>query len=421
MLILKTSQLKLQEDGRITFQPDATNPMPGEEVARVAKGADALSPAFEATNMPAALSLADIEKWWPQYLAETVEDLVKLDQGEDISGPALEIAKKLKESLGIIPRHEIEDLIGQLDEEGRKSLRARKVKLGPILVFVYTLNKPVAVRLRALLWSLHNDSPLPAKVPADGIVSAVIAEQDINHDFFRSIGYPVYGNRAIRIDMLDRVINLIYDTADKGKFQAKHEMAEWLGCSIPDLYSVLEAMGHRKVYAPADEVKVEETQGQAPESEAPSEEPQAEKKVEEAEAPEAEKPAEAEATAAQEVKEGPETSDDKEEKTEAVDKPKEQVKPELATFALKKGKAYTQKKPATGQGAAKKYEGKDFKSGYKGQKNDKKPKHKNKKDKKQARHDGPRVYSAGPDKKDDDDDSSPFAALKKLKAGGDGS
>lgn len=455
MLILKTSQIKLNDDGGLTYQPDATNPLPGEVVARVIKGADALSPSFEAVNMPEALSIEDLQKWWPQYLEETMEALVKLDQGEDISGPALDIAQKLKHSLGIMPRAEIEDLIGQLDEEGRRALRARKVKLGPILVFLYTLNKPAAVRLRALLWSLYNDKPLPADVPADGIVSATTdGKEDINHDYYRAIGYPVYGTRMVRIDMLDRVINSIYDNADKGKFKAQHEMAEWLGCSIPDLYKVLEAMGHRKIYDPAEEAeraeKTEETEatesgeaGKAGEasdkldSEGASEEPSLEVKsaeavaietpeaLEEIKAPEEDKTAEtvdetkAEPEAAKPEEETAASAEGAETAKEKKEMPQPQEKPELATFVLKRGKANQaaeKRRPFKGGKAADKpHFDKNKKQGGKGKPH--KGKFGGKKDR-QERSQEPRVYSAGPAKKESSD-SSPFAVLKQLKANGD--
>ena len=416
MLILKTSQLKLQEDGQITFQPDATNPMAGEVVARAVKGASALEPTFEAVNLPSVLTLEDIQKWWPQYLAETVEDLTKLDQGDDISGTALEIAKRLKESLGVIPRGDIEGLIAQLDEEGRRSLRARKVKLGPILVFLYTLNKPAAVRLRALLWSLYNDKPLPAKVPADGIVSATIENpEEINHDYYRAISYPVYGNRTVRIDMLDRVINLIYDSADKGRFHAKHEMAEWLGCSIADLYGVLEAMGHKKIHDPADE-KVEsavEGEGESDKAEAPAVATDAATAATEVAATEA-KEETADVAAAPADKEEVDAKTETEAATteNTAEKPSApaQVKPELATFVLKKGKAHAAKqpfkKPADDKAGASKFKGK-------------KPQGKSKPHKKGKPHQPPqpRVYSAPANEKS----NSPFDVLKQLKADGDGS
>ena len=161
------------------------------------------------------------------------------------------------------------------------------------MVFQPDLNKPAAVHLRALLWTLFNDKTLPAAVPSDGVVSFKIDPAAIDARFYQAVGYPVFGPRAIRIDMLDRVISAVYDSADAGKFKAQHKMAEWLGCPIDDLYQVLTAMGHTKIHDPADQPKPEE---------APATEPVAE--------------------------------------VASETKPAVQVKPELATFRLKKGKAF---------------------------------------------------------------------------------
>jgi len=161
---------------------------------------------------------------------------------------------KLFAHTGIVPRGEVEESIAKLDPEMRKALRDKKVRLGPVLIFLPDLNKPAAVKLRAILWSLFNDKPLPAPTPRDGAMSAVVDVTTANPDFYRAIGYPLYGPRVIRIDMLDRVINAIYDTAKEGKFQAEHKMAEWMGCPIADLYAILESMGHRRIVKPVEDV-----------------------------------------------------------------------------------------------------------------------------------------------------------------------
>ena len=186
------------------------------------------------------------------------------------------IAAKVYKEMGIVAREDLEEVIAELTPETRAELRTKKIRLGPILIFIPELNKPAAVRLRALLWSLFNGRPLPAQVPADGIVSAEIADEGADPVYYRAIGYPLYGGRAVRIDMLDRVISCIYDHASEGKFQARHEMAEWLGSSIEGLYKVLEAMGHKKIHDPAEEAaKAEEEAAKAGED--------SEKKVEETE------------------------------------------------------------------------------------------------------------------------------------------
>ena len=100
------------------------------------------------------------------------------------------IAFQLHEAMGILPRASIEDLIGGLDDAGRAALRQKKVRLGPILVFIPALNKPAGIRLRALLWSLWHGRELPAQLPPDGMTSISVEGKTIDPDYYRAVGYP---------------------------------------------------------------------------------------------------------------------------------------------------------------------------------------------------------------------------------------
>ncbi len=331
MLNAVPKQFRLNDDGHILYQADPTNPMPGVVVATVAKGASALQPDVSVldTNLIEGQDrdaiTAKLKEWLKGHIATVLEPLVALENPEEgIAAPVRGIAFQVYEAMGIVPRANLEELIAGLDPEMRKVLRAKQIKLGPILVFIPALNKPAAVHLRALLWSLWNDKPIPAKIPADGMVSKSLAgEADVNPEFFSAIGYPVYANRAIRVDMLDRIISAIYDSAKDGTFKATHAMAEWLGCSIPDLYAVIEAMGHRKVSDPADQkIEAAVAAADAVVAVVPTAEPVA------VEAPAAEASVAVEAVAAAETP------------VETAAAPVAPAKPELATFRLRKGKAY---------------------------------------------------------------------------------
>lgn len=277
ILDMKDTQFRLAEDGSISFQAVESNPLPGEVVAQLVKGESVLKPAIKVTNakgVDEASLVQRLEAWRDAHIASVLELLVALKEplkqpeakeGEEAPAPLPEITSVVQEildavydSMGILPREQLESLIGKIDADDRRVLRAKRVRLGPILVFIPALNKPAGVRLRGLLWSLYNDQPLPANVPNDGIVSQVV-DADANKDFYQAIGYPVFGTRATRIDMLDRVICAVYDSAEKGKFRAQHQMAEWLGCPIDDLYAILSAMGHKKIEEPVqDDVPQEE-------------------------------------------------------------------------------------------------------------------------------------------------------------------
>lgn len=256
ILNAQPKQISLNGDGQILWQVDVTSPLPGQPVAQVRKGSAVLKPDLDLLDTPL---LADqdlnmvkmaLTLWLHTHITTTLEVLEGLIKPEGIAAPASDIAAKLYEGLGIIPRADVEGLIPGLDPEARKTLRQRHVRLGPVLIFVPALNKPAAVRLRALLWWVWHDRPLPAPVPKDGAVSVVVDETTIDPIYYRSIGYPVFGGRAIRVDMLDRLISAIYDGAKDGVFKAEHKMAEWMGCPIPDLYKILESMGHKKIAEP---------------------------------------------------------------------------------------------------------------------------------------------------------------------------
>lgn len=281
ILDVKDTQFRLAEDGVISFQAVESNPLAGEAVAKLVKGDVPLKPAIEITNakgVDEAALVTRLEAWRDAHIANVLELLVGLKEplkqpeakeGEEAPTPLPEVTPVVQQifdavydSMGILPREQIEPLIAQIDADDRRVLRAKRVRLGPILVFIPALNKPAGVRLRGLLWSLYNDQPLPAAVPNDGIVSQVV-EGEVNKDFYQAIGYPVFGNRAIRIDMLDRVICAVYDSAEKGKFRAQHQMAEWLGCPIDDLYGVLSAMGHKQIEGSVPEVDAAEASEEA--------------------------------------------------------------------------------------------------------------------------------------------------------------
>jgi ATP-dependent RNA helicase SUPV3L1/SUV3 len=384
----ETGRFTLGEDGQIFWQANKTNPLPGEAVAFIQKGQGILRPEVK---IIAADTIDDgqkstlkntIDEWLQSHLKEVLAPLFNLmdEEGEHkLEGSAKGIGFQLYENLGVIHRGEIESLVPDLTPEHRTALRRKRVKMGPILVFMPELVKPAAVNMRALLWGLWTDQPLPMARPADGRVSVTVDPKDIDRNFFRSIGYPVFGSKAIRIDMLDRVITDIYDSSKNWQFQAKHQYMEWLGCGEEDLYAILESMGFKR--QKADVVKAEEAKT----------ENTTDKKADEVSV----------SSETAEIAKSEVTSEDTNSARPAVENKETtaQEKPELATFWLKKGKISDRPKPKNN------YQARDNNKG------DNKPykKGKGKPHQKPKSH----SYSAKP-KKDEIDDDSPFAILKQL-------
>ncbi len=243
----------LSPEGQIFWQADASNPLPGEPVGRVVKGESILAPKVDVqdSTLFEGQDRAEITDKLQQWLEMTVKLALKplfdLVEGDDLTAQAKGICFQLHEAMGVLPRDAVQDMITALDEEGRNALRKRKIRMGPLLIFLPELNKPAAVKLKAFLISLWESKEIPAEVPADGMVSFAAGDEKRDHDYYRRIGYPIYGPRVIRVDMLDRLVCAVYDAAQDGKFQAQHQMAEWLGSNIEDLYGVLSAMGNKRI------------------------------------------------------------------------------------------------------------------------------------------------------------------------------
>lgn len=423
ILEAQAKQFTLKDDGQIYFQENATNPLPGVAIARVLKGKSLLQPEVELLNsdllenQDKAAVTTHLQTWLKTYINTVLEPLFALANDETLSGPVRGIGYQLFESMGLVPRAQLEDLIATLDADTRKELRNKKVKLGPLLVFLPDLNKPAAVRLRGLLWSLFNDQPLPAPVPRDGATSVVV-EDSANKEFYKTVGYPVYGPRAIRIDMLDRVINAIYDSASGGKFRADHKMAEWMGCGIEQLYAVLEAMGHKRIVKPVEETPVA------------ADEPEP---LTAAETPAVEASSAIAVTPSVEV----ETSAATETASEPVSVAEiKKEKPQLDEFFLRKGKAHAERQERPQRDFKKDFKGKkEFKPSGQGQPSDKpqragdlkKPAFNNDRPKFERGHGDQKKYDKKKDFKDKRDEprtfsanakieDSPFAILQQLKS-----
>lgn len=381
---IKPTQITLNDEGMICYQPQESNPLPGAPIAKLVKGDSLFAPAFEA--LPGApLSAEALAAALQAHLQDQLPVFFKLQNVAELPAPVQQLCQTIYNDAGMTPRSAVQQTIAQLDPDMRAVLRNKGVRLGPLFLYCPEMNKPAPLRLRALLWGLYHDMTLPVTRMPDGMVSKLVdtPEAPLAADqaaLYKALCYPVYGGRAIRIDMLDRVVNAIYEFADKGQFKAQHAMAEWMGCPIAELYAILESLGHKKIHDPADEAAEKEA---AEASEASQDQSAAETAE-----PQPEQPA------APETSEAPET---------AAPAPTEVVKPELATFQLKRGKAY---QAGNADQGGKSFKNKD-KPAFKAHK---KPKPKGKKPQKDQ---GPRVISAGPDKPSLA--NSPFAVLGQLK------
>jgi ATP-dependent RNA helicase SUPV3L1/SUV3 len=100
-----------------------------------------------------------------------------------------------------------------------------------------------------LLWALWTDkAPGDISPPKAGLVSLPMAA-DRPHAYYYALGYRPSGERAVRIDMLERLAQQIRsarDHASREGFEATPQMMSLVGCSGEDFEGILRSLGYRK-------------------------------------------------------------------------------------------------------------------------------------------------------------------------------
>lgn len=245
----------------------------GQETGRLEGGEDPLKPIFVliADEHLAALDKEKItrriEAWLTNYVESRLKPLADLSRAADITGLARGIAFRLKENLGILKRGLAAEEIRSLDQDARAQLRKYGVRFGAYNIYFPILLKPAAAELLLLLWALKEGKTAgitPARLPEpprQGLTS-VLSDPALPEAFYRAAGFHLCGARAVRIDMLERLADMIRPLASwkssetqpepprgavrGGGFQIQPDMLSIIGCSLEELGSVFAALGYRK-------------------------------------------------------------------------------------------------------------------------------------------------------------------------------
>lgn len=219
-------------------------------VGRLQKGPEALRPevvAFvdeEAGPEVAAKVQRRLQHFIDRKVAATQEALLALGRDEALTGLARGFAYRLVENLGIIPRGEVAEDVKALDPEARSALRKHGVRLGQFTVFLPALLKPAPTRLRLVLWSLWKGLEEFPSAPPPGHVT-VPAAPGLPQGFWAMAGYRAAGERAVRIDMLERLADMLRDRDSRAGFEAAPEMLSITGLSLEQFSKLMEGLGYR--------------------------------------------------------------------------------------------------------------------------------------------------------------------------------
>ena len=220
-------------------------------VGKLVKGADVLKPQVEPfVDEEAGFDVAEkvrrrLQHFIDRKAAALFEPLLAMGRDEALAGLARGVAYRLVEALGVMPREggAAED-VKALEQEARSALRKHGVRFGQYTVFLPILLKPAATRLRLVLWSLHNDLAEFPESPPPGLVTIPnLAEVPRGH--YTLAGYHPAGARAIRIDMLERLADLIRAKDSRMGFEATPEMLSITGMTLEQFADLMAGLGYK--------------------------------------------------------------------------------------------------------------------------------------------------------------------------------
>ena len=256
-------QLVLAADGALRWH--------GALVGKLVAGDDTLRPrlriiADEHLTGPARdMVQTRLDLWLKTHIEKLLAPLFSLSAADDITGMARGVAFQLVEALGVLERQKVSEEVKGLDQPARATLRKYGVRFGAYHIYLPALLKPAPRSLATQLWALKHESPDAVGVgdllhlAASGRTSIPV-NKDTPKPLYRTAGYRICGDRAVRVDILERLADLIRPALswregaitpkpagafDGRSFTVTGAMTSLTGASGEDFASILRSLGYR--------------------------------------------------------------------------------------------------------------------------------------------------------------------------------
>ncbi|PJI92421.1 ATP-dependent RNA helicase SUPV3L1/SUV3 [Yoonia maricola] len=231
-----------------------------QAVGKLVKGDDPLKPGIEAfvDDEAGADVAAKVQRRLQHFIDRKVaagfEPLLALKNDETLTGTAKGFAFRMAEGFGIIPRGEVADEVKALDQDARGALRKHGLRFGQFTIFMPLLLKPAPTRLRLVLWSLSKGLSEFPESPPPGLVT-VPSSKDATPGYYAMAGYRAAGERAIRIDMLERLADMLRDQDSRGGFEANPDMLSITGMTLEQFADLMGGLGYKAEKGEREKIK----------------------------------------------------------------------------------------------------------------------------------------------------------------------
>jgi ATP-dependent RNA helicase SUPV3L1/SUV3 len=231
-----------------------------QAVGKLTAGPDPFRPTIEvfvddeAGSDVAAKVQRRLRHFIDRKIAAGFEPLLALKNDDALTGAAKGFAYRMAEGFGVLPRGEVADEVKALDQDARGALRKHGLRFGQFTIFMPLLLKPAPTRLRLVLWSLSKGLSEFPESPPPGLVT-VPAAKDAVAGYYAMAGYRAAGERAIRIDMLERLADMLRDKDSRGGFEANPDMLSITGMTLEQFADLMAGLGYKAEKGDREKVK----------------------------------------------------------------------------------------------------------------------------------------------------------------------
>jgi len=267
----RATRLAEAPDAQFALASDGTIRWIGAAVGKLIAGEQVLRPRVRViadehlTGAPRDAVEARLDKFVKSHLEKLLGPLFVLSAAEDVAGIARGVAFQLVEALGVLDRQKVADDVKGLEQPARASLRKYGVRFGAHHIYVPALLKPGPRALAAQLFALAHEGPqsqgLEELLPLAGSGrTSIPLNREIDPALYRTAGYRVSGERAVRVDIVERLADLIRPAlawregaagtkppgaVAGGGFTVFNGMTSLTGASGEDFASILRSLGYR--------------------------------------------------------------------------------------------------------------------------------------------------------------------------------
>ncbi|UFX44969.1 helicase [Bradyrhizobium sp. 41S5] len=267
----RAEKLGAAPDEQFVLASDGTIRWTGDAVAKLVAADDALHPRLRIisderlTGASREAVQTRLDLWLKTHIEKLLGPLFELSKAEDIQGIARGIAFQLVEALGVLERSKIAAEMKDLDQPSRAALRKYGVRFGAYHIYFPQLLKPAARSLASLLWAeKQSNVDMGALSNVQHLASSgrtsFPVDKALPRDGYRVLGYRQCGERAVRVDILERLADLIRPALawretspgekpagafDGRGFVVTQAMTSLTGSAGEDFASILRALGYR--------------------------------------------------------------------------------------------------------------------------------------------------------------------------------